>query len=263
MPSAVVRMVVTNAQTRAGIQANLASLRIYLGSSASPYAVPYAGVPFHVDTNTASSLILWLKLDLPAQGTVDLTAYYGPVSGAQAVHSGESVFTYFNDFNQVGDIDGWTLSDNYSGAAGQTLNGAVVHSAPTSLRNHLNAGGGGCQSNKYSYSTRTITAGQGGNHLIAFYARTSACSGCTMRHRFFLDGTQKHNITNASGAPVYKTYHQNLSAGNHSIRFGLFTNNICSGVFPAWTDDIMIGPSPNPAPSTSVGAPSIAPCAAP
>jgi hypothetical protein len=72
-----------------------------------------------------------------------------------------------------------------------------------------------------------------------------------MYGRLFLDSELVHDVYNPGPALARYTYTRQAAAGGHKVKVGMYTNNICSGTFPAYHDDIMVGRTTNPAPQVS------------
>ena len=130
------------------------------------------------------------------------------------------------------------------------LSTSIYHSADSSLNDYLQASGG-CQSSRYAYSYRTFQLPSTGLYQVSLYARSAACSGCTMYARLFLDDVLVHNVYNPGPALSYYTYQRSLSQGGHQVKVGMYTTKICSGTFTSFTDDIMVGKTVSPAPSAT------------
>lgn len=146
------------------------------------------------------------------------------------------------DFNS-GDVSGWLLSTNYSGAAG-------IESVPSSAYPSLTLDGTNSlgvfvkappptsSSALFASANKTIFLSEPSTHL-SFQALSLSCTGCTISWFVRLDGVPI--ASNASNGLVDNiSLNWAFAAGNHTLTLGMNTTQAFSGQFEAVFDNILI-----------------------
>ncbi len=241
-----VRLVLEDPTLTAALAASPESLRVYGSATGDPYAEPYAGLAFHRESVTSSQSIIWLLTDLPAGGTSAYHFYFGNPE-APDVDDPDAVFAWFDDFSDG--VDGWTQDSDWSGERALDVSHTYFQSAPYSMWNYMVPPGGTCEGAHWAYATHSFGLDSADLYTLAFYTRSSMCSGCTMYSRVYLDGAQIHNAYDPGPDLHYVSYQLEIDAGVHDLSAGIYTTQMCSGTFQAFHDDFMLARSVTPAPS--------------
>ncbi len=225
------------------------SLRAYPVKVGDPWQVPYTGWPLYMEQASDTRVAAWLRVTLPT-GSSTVHLYYG--RDAASVSAPRAVFDAFETFDDESVLADWTLESNRMSSASQGMDEGTFLSPPRSLRAQLSYRGS-CLSNLYAQSAKTLTL-DAGTWMFAYFAQANSCSGCTISHRILMDGAVIGTHGGAGGALVPRRAQATVSAGDHTLAVGMYTTAICSGGFPAWTDDLGYGRSTDPEPSVVVDA---------
>lgn len=88
-----------------------------------------------------------------------------------------------------------------------------------------------------------------GTHRVGVFAR-AACTVCN--HHVLLDGSRIDRSEAMSWR--YREVATDVPAGDHVLQIGLHADVICNGTFRAWSDDVRVFRSVDPAPTPTVDA---------
>lgn len=247
----VVRIEITDADVVARMGTPPDSLRAFPVPVADPWTEPYTGWPLWVQEATSERIVVWVRLTVPAGETSTVHLFYG--GDGASVSDVVRVFDTVDTFDDAAALDAWTVASNYSGTSRQGYDESRYHSPPGGLRTELHSSGGGCVSNRWATSERTLPF-EAGTWTFIYYAQAGSCSGCTISHRLTVDGTEVNRVAGTGGDLVLRRATTTVTAGDHALGVGMHTTTICSGTFAAWTDDLRMGRSVDPAPVVTVDA---------
>ncbi len=108
------KLEITDHEILNDMASNGSDLRFYEKPTPRPYATPYNGLPYWVESKNDTRLVVWVKLSLAARGEKIIYMYYGNYI-AQNEGDGEGVFEFFDNFEGGSlDTDKWTKTGGHS-----------------------------------------------------------------------------------------------------------------------------------------------------
>jgi PEP-CTERM motif len=194
--------------------------------------------PMGIQVGTAlrrlgAGVLVGLAVTLPAHALVDIGT------------------TVFSDSFDDGDVSDWVVSSsgNITGPVVAVRTDSVV-SGPGALWTYFNAPSGGTGAG-FVRATHSFTAPVAADYTLDLWARSAICSGCTMFFDVLVDGQSLTRDGTAQTAFSQRSFSlAGLTAGQHQLTLGMYTNAASSGRFQASFDDVRIStlaPVPEPA----------------
>lgn len=159
--------------------------------------------------------------------------------------------TVFSDSFDDGDVADWAVSSssNIVLPVVEVRTDSVV-SGPGALWTYFDAPTGGTGAGVVR-AAHSFMAPVAADYTLDLWARSSPCSGCTMRFDVLVDGQILSRDGSAPGAFVQRSFSlAGLAAGQHQLTLGMYTDAASSGRFQASFDEVRIStlaPVPEPA----------------
>ena len=169
---------------------------------------------------------------------------------ACAAPASASLTTVFADTFEDGDVTDWsvTKSGNNISVPQAIVRTDSVHSGNGALWTFFDAPSGGTGAGTVRASHQ-FTAPVAADYTLTLWARSSACSGCTMSYDVLVDNV---SLTRTFAPDTFeqRTFQlSGLGAGTHTLTLGMHTTAASSGRFQATFDDVSIttlAPVPEP-----------------
>jgi|JI10StandDraft_1071094.scaffolds.fasta_scaffold159787_2 hypothetical protein len=145
----------------------------------------------------------------------------------------------FSDDFEDGSVADWTRSTNFGGTTVIAASDGKSHTGLFGLETFLEVpplSG----SNLFVRATRTFVAPVAADYTLNLWAKSTACSGCTISYDVLVDGTSLTRTFAPSAFEERSFVLAGLTAGAHTLTLGMFTTLAVSGHFYSAFDDVVI-----------------------